>query len=210
MNMKKHLSLAVIFAFFGSAGTSFGGSLEDSALPNLPTMKEIRAEFPPQPETTRVQMSIWNYAYTNSFSINDPYLRVQLSGRKAGNDRIDFSGQVGNEYLSGYVRRSYDGELFFSADFTNLVVRKWGGDYSVSGTTGFNNEPMQYVDFRIYNSGFGGFTISHAGMYLNASLQIISGDFDASRYSKKVVASLAVIIVSIQLKLDEPAEPAKK
>lgn len=208
--MKKCLSLAVMFVFFCSAGASFGGSLEDSALPNLPAMEEIRAEFPPQPETTRVQMTIWNYVYTDSFSINDPYLRVQLSGRKAGNDRIDFSGQVENEYLSGYIRRSYDGELFFSANWTNLMVRKWGGDYSVSGTTGFNNEPMQYVDFRIYNSGFGGFTISQAGMYLNASLQTISGNFDAGRYSRKVVSSLAVIIVAIQLKLDEPAEPAKK
>lgn len=207
--MKKYLSLAVMFVFFSSAGTSFSGSSEDSALPTLPTMEEIKAEFPPQPETVRVQMTIWNYVYTDNFSINDPYLRVQLSGRKAF-DHIDFSGQVENEYLSGRIRRSYDGELFFSADLTNLMVRKWGNTYTVSGTTGFNNEPMQYVDFRIYSTGFGGFTISQAGMYLNASAQTISGHFDASRYSKRVVASLAVIIVSLQLKLDELSEPAGK
>ena len=49
--MKKYLSLAVMFVFFGSAGISIGGSLEDSALPNLPTMKEIRERLPAKAET---------------------------------------------------------------------------------------------------------------------------------------------------------------
>lgn len=41
----------MMFVFFGSAGISTGGSLENSVLPNLPTMKEIRERLPAKSET---------------------------------------------------------------------------------------------------------------------------------------------------------------
>lgn len=210
--MKKYLSLVIIFAFFGSAGTSFGGSLEDSALPNLPTMENIREKLPAKVQTARVYMNIWPNEFSKRFSIDDAFLNIRLSGRKVFDDRIDFSGTVESDYLYGQIRRrSFNDQLQFDADYTRLRVRKWGNNYTVSGTTGFNNEPVRQVYITIYGSGINDrLRISEAGMSLTASKYTISGNFDPDKYSTKLVASLGVIIVAIQLKLDEPEEPAEK
>lgn len=200
-----------MFVFFGSAGASFGGSLEDSALPELPTMKEIKEKLPAKAETARVYMNIWPNEFSKRFRIDDAFLNIRLSGRTVFDDRIDFSGTVENDYVYGQIRRAFNNQLRFNAGYTSLRIRKWGNNYTVSGTTGFNNEPTQYVNITIYGSGINDrLRINAPGMYLNASKYTISGNFDPGKYSKKLVASLGVIIVAIQLKLDEPEEPAEK
>lgn len=149
-----------------------GGRARGEGLPSLPSMESVKDVIArTADEIGHVWMTIRPSSHGDSYTIEDPFLRVRVEASRSLDD-FRFAGWVDQEYFRLESRRIFHGgkDHVLSGPGTYLELRRLGGfgkDYALTGDLAVPGQGTRRVDvmFR-YDEYRKAFFVSGSGLSL--------------------------------------------
>jgi len=189
---------------FGNLSFLSALEIEDFRISDI---KQAKIEIPaPKMEIDKSKNNayLWFHTYINEsikeISGYDYSTRIDIRVRKVFDDQFQADIRVNNNYEWVTIRKVFNKDFDISGSAGYVNAREWGGNYNISGNLRDENGKYQYLNltmFKRFDDGFS-FNISANGLYLNVDKNDISGNFDETIYSKKVLGYILSTILAIE------------
>ncbi|MBI4802726.1 MAG: hypothetical protein HY796_09425 [Elusimicrobia bacterium] len=172
------------------------------------------AKAAPGRETGRAYQNVWMYVRNNpswhEAEANDYGARIEARVRKVFDGQYDVNLRTDTNYAWGAIRKIFDKDFQLSGSGLYLSMNEWGGNYNISGNVTGEDNQNKYINLTLFKRfDETSFSVTSGGIYLSIDKNSINGNYDDRQYSKKAIAAIVSLVLTVQLE-QTPAPKTEK